>query len=466
MIHKKASWPRLQVLGLVSVLLALLLPARAAAQSVLEPDRQKLLNGLTILFWPRPGDANVLLKLRIHSGAAFDLAGKGGMMALLGDALFPDPTTREYVTEQLGGRLNVNTNYDATDVTISGKASEFERMIELFRSGLVATQLTPENVARVRDARIKHLSEKPLTAPEIADRAIAARLLGGFPYGHPASGTAETVSKVDRSDLLARERFLNADNATLVVIGGVEEGRALHALRQLLGPWSKGDRTVPATFRQPDPPDARVLVVNQPGAATAEIRLAVRGLARSDRDAAAASLLAYIARDLWQQETLELSSVSVRHDPHALPGIFVMGASVPGASASKAVATAQKVVRRLYQVTLSANELQNWRSADMSELSRQSLHQDSAEVIADTWLDIETFKLPPKSGQVSSLEDLTPADLQRVATRLFKDVSVATVVVGDYEQVKATFDRNIELRSELPEVRKAAAPAKPTKKPQ
>src|SRR5437016_12147991 len=220
MIHLTACQTRVRALSVLFSLVALLaLATRIRAQSLPEPDRDSLLNGLTILFSPRPGDPNVLVKMRIKSVAAFDLAGKGGTMALLGDALFPDPTTREYVADQLGGKLDVTTNYDSIDITISGKAGELERIVELLRSALVTPQLSPENIARVRDARLKLLSEKPLPAAEIADQAVAARLFGSFPYGHPASGTAETVRKVDRADLLlARERFLNADHATVAVI--------------------------------------------------------------------------------------------------------------------------------------------------------------------------------------------------------------------------------------------------------
>jgi hypothetical protein len=70
-------------------------------QSTPEPEREQLLNGLRVLFWHRPGDQDVLLKLRIHSGAAFDMAGKGGQMAIFGDIL-PEATTREYFTEEMG----------------------------------------------------------------------------------------------------------------------------------------------------------------------------------------------------------------------------------------------------------------------------------------------------------------------------------------------------------------------------
>src|SRR6266436_6899198 len=175
----------------ICLLLVSVIWARAGGQTFAEPEQEQLLNGLKVAIWQRPGDANVLLKLRINSGAAFDLAGKDGTMALLGDVLFPDPATREYVTEQLGGQLEVSTTYDRIDVIISGKASEFERIVELLRGALVTTQLTSENVSRVRESRIKQLSEKPSSA-NIADRAIAARLFGKFPYGRSPGGSFES----------------------------------------------------------------------------------------------------------------------------------------------------------------------------------------------------------------------------------------------------------------------------------
>lgn len=56
------------------------------AQGTPEPVREQLLNGLTVLYGGRPGDGNVFLRLRINSGAAFDLAGKAGTMAQIGRA--------------------------------------------------------------------------------------------------------------------------------------------------------------------------------------------------------------------------------------------------------------------------------------------------------------------------------------------------------------------------------------------
>ena len=419
------------------------------------------MNGLTILFWQRP-EADVLLKLRVHSGAAFDLAGKGGTMALLGDALFPDPSTREYVAEQLGGKLEVNTSYDAIEITISGKSSEFERLVEFLRGGLVSTQLTPENVAKLRDARIKQLSDRQ-TASSEADEAIATRLFGAFPYGHPIGGTTESIAKTARADLmLARERFLNADNATLVVIGGIDKGRAMRALRQLLGPWQKGDRMVPSTFRPPNRADSRVLLLDQASATTAEIRLAVRGLAQSDRDALAAAVLARIFRDRWQTLLPDLSSTFAHHEAHSLPGSFVLGASGPTSSAAKAISSAQEVMRSLAGSGPTASEVERARGDLLAETMSQAA---KPETIADLWLDADAYKLPGLNAQLNSIRNLSVGDIQRVAGKLFTNASLALVVVGDSARLKSSLGENIELRSDKANLKTAGDPVVPTKKP-
>jgi len=447
----------------ICLLLVTLISIPASAQTSPEPVREQLLNGLTVLFWQRQGDPNVLIKLRVESGAAFDLAGKGGTMALLGDVLFPDPVTREYVSEQLGGQLDVSTNHDAIDVTISGRAGELERIVDFLRGALVTPQISPENVAKVRETKLKQLFERANSASDTADREIAVRLFGAYPYGHPPAGTVESVSKIDRPDLMfARERFLNANDATMVVIGGVDKLRLMRALRQLLGPWQKGTHTVPATFRQPNPQDARVLIIDHPGATKAELRLAVRGLARSDRDAEAASLLALIVRDRLRASSSDLATAFARHEAHDLPGIFVLSGSVPNTLASKAVSGAQDIIRSLAKPGPTAAEFERVRDERLAEISRRDSQEDLREATADNWLSMEIYKLMPPTNQ---LRNLGLADIQRVAGRLFKDVEPAMIVVGNADQLKSSFGGNIEVRGAKPEVKSAPDPGMPTKKP-
>ncbi len=433
---------KLAFLAIFLMLSAGITDAYGAAQGTPIPRRDQLLNGLNILHWQRAGDPNVLLKLRIHSGAAFDLAGKAGTMALLGDSLFPDPTTREYFTEELGGRVEVTTDYNAINITLTGRASQFERILELLRTALVTPPPIPDTLTRLRDARIKVVSETGLTPTAMADRAVAARLYGNFPYGRPSMGATETLARLDRTDLIyARDRFLSPNNATLVVIGGVEERRAMRAIKQLLGLWRKSDSVVPTTFRQPDAPDTRTLIVDLPGAETTEIRLAARSLARSDRDHAAATVLSLLARDRWQAALPELnkSAFFVRHEAHVLPGMFVMGASVRSGIAAQTLAAARNTLRTFSVSTPTAAEFERVKNEAIAIFNKQI---EQPEPLAALWLDVETYKLASVADQLRALNQLTPADVQRVAAKLFRDAPLAAVAVGSAAQLSADLGRD------------------------
>src|ERR1700754_3957248 len=90
---------------------------RGAAQASPQPYQEKLLNGLKVLVWNDPASDRVTLKLRVHSGSAFDPKDKMGVMALLADIIFPDEQTFNYFKEDLNGELKVNSNYDFIEIT-------------------------------------------------------------------------------------------------------------------------------------------------------------------------------------------------------------------------------------------------------------------------------------------------------------------------------------------------------------
>lgn len=441
--------------------------AAAPAQSNPEPRREQLLNGMRILLWSRPADQNVLLKLRVHSGAAFDLAGKEGLMATLVDSMF-DRQTRDYVTEELDGRIEVTLGYDTIDITLAGRATDFDRLLELARNAVINPQLTPEAFERVRATRIKSLRETPTTAAAAAESAAAARLFGTYPYGRATSGTPESLTRAERGDiLLLRERFLNPDNTTLVIVGGFEPKRVMRSMRESFGGWRKSDRAVPATFKLPDPPDERTLVVNRADSAAVELRLALRGFARTDIDSPAAQVIAAVARERWLAAMPELKerAAYARHDSYRENGIFRMGATLTSpAEAAKALEAARKVMRDLSTAALTAAELD---AAKQTAAAALGANASGDEAAASAWLDEHTYK--NRASTVQSLaraaQALSAGEAQRVAARLFLHTPVATVALGDAAQLRTELARvgAVEVFGEA-----AAKPPQPqpTPKPQ
>lgn len=441
----KRQFLQLQTLPARTTLVALLLiislslhaPANVAAQTsgTPAPRREQLLNGLRLLILNRPGDSQVALKLRINNGAAFDLAGKEGLTALLSDALFPDPGTRQYVSEELGGRLEVNTTYDSIEISLSGKASDFERLAELLRNALMQMRLAPEDVRRLLDERIKAAREANAKRDLVADRAVAARLYGTYPYGRALGGTPESLARIDRFDLmLAHDRFLIPNNSTLTLIGGVEAPRAMRVFRQFLGSWRKSETIAPYTFRQPDTPDARTLIVNLPGTNEVEIRLAVRGLSRTDKDRAAAPVIAALARERWAAALKEFQpgSTFARHDSHYVTGELILGATVPSGVAAQTLEAARTLIKNLAAAPVTTVELDRARRAALVSFEERKAHPDA---LANEWLDALFYKSTLAEEELA-LNALAPADVQRVAARLFADAKLASVVVGDAAQLR------------------------------
>ncbi len=447
--------------GLI-LLFLLLTGAPARAQAPVPPEREQLLNGLRLMLWLKPGSPDVILKLRVNSGAAFDLAGKSGQMALLGDVFFPDAATIDFFTDEMGGKLDVNVGYDAVTITMVGKAAEFEQIVEVLRNAILSTQLSPEVVTRMRDQRIKILRATSISPATVADRAVAKRLYGDFPYGRPAGGSAEDIARVDRADLmLSRERFLNSNNATLAIIGGVTKQRAMRTVRQLLGPWRKSEQIVPTTFRQPVPADTRTLIVNVAGPSV-ELRLAARGVSRSDTDFATATILARIAQNRFQATSPSLAKqpVFARIDSYVLPGAFVMGASVNEMTVADALANARKAIESLMTTTVTPEELERAKTEVINDLTPVIT---KPEALPDPWLDADTYRLSTPQDQIALLRAVTAPEVQRVANRLFNK-TIVSVVAGETATLKAALQGRYQYEV-LGEITTTPPSPKPPAKP-
>jgi predicted Zn-dependent peptidase len=169
----------------------------------------------------------------------------------------------------------------------------------------------------------------------------------------------------------------------------------------------------------------------------------MRGVSRTDPDFYPAKVLAKLAEQRWQGLTPELvkQPVFARSDSHALPGSFVMGATVNAQSAADSVANARKVMESLITTAATADELDRAKTEAINEVSGTLAKPEAAP---DPWLDLDTYHLSATQDQVAMLRAVTPQDIQRVAGRLFKDAAVATVIAGDPLQLKAALQGRLQ----------------------
>jgi zinc protease len=409
----------------------LVFASNARAQNPPEPQRQQLLNGLKILMWPDAKTDKVTLKLRIHRGAAFDPAGKEGTTVLLGDILFPNPEIKAFFEEELEGSLIVTTTYDYIQVEMNGKGDQLVRMLDTLQDAIVEPPINKENFAKIRDARLKWLQENLKNPAYVADVTAVKRLYGDFPYGRSVYGTPETLNKIDFADLIfAKQRFLTSDNATMSLSGGINPQFAYRAIRQYFGSWLKADKTVPPTFRQPDAPDTKTLAVDFANAGKNEIRLAWRGIARSEKEFAAAQILNLI----WQNRLGQIAEIN--HQARLLPGVFVVRFSAPteANAANTGVLPMPKEVAEFMKTAPASAEFEKAKTQIINDLAQKTAQSGS---LAEWWLDVDTYKLDSFKSDWQNFQNVTLNDVQKVAETLSKEAVVTVWVKKPAETTTA-----------------------------
>ena len=415
------------------VLLSTAVFSFAQTQTFPAPRESKLLNGTKLLVWNNKNTDKVFVKVRIHSGSAFDPLGKEGVMQLLSDILFPLETTKEFFTEDLNGSFEIITNYDYIQINASGDADKLLTILETLSPALINPQINKESTERVRLPLLAKVQELEKSPSYIADRAVAKRLLGNFPYGRPQFGSSESLAKIDFADLLfARERFFTADNATIAVSGNVNPDFALRAAKRLFGGWLKSDKKVPSTFAQPDAPPAKIQILDSTSEKTSEIRFAMRGLARNDKDFYAARIFEKVLQD--RVRTREGRNAFVRFNTNVLPGFIIFGVSEWNVGTVKKVGNQIALPVDITTNTYQNNFLKEPVKPEEFEKAKNALaEQIKQPETAEYWLDAETYKLVSVKDDWQKYQSVTQADVQRVLEKFQKE-SVASVLVVSSEK--------------------------------
>ncbi len=406
---------------IVLLLLSLVAPA-IFSQALTAPKKESLLNGLKVLMWNDAKADKVIVKIRIHAGSAFDPQGKEGVMQLLADNIFPNEAAKEFFTEDLGGSLEVITNYDFIQINASSKPENFLTMLETLSTAVANPGIDKETTAKLKIALLAKIKTLDADPAYVADRSAAKRLFGTFPYGRPRFGTETSLKTVDFADLVdAKGRFLSADNATIAISGNFDRALGFRAVRRYFGGWLKSDKRVPSTFRQPDDPPAGLQVVASPVAGKTAIRYAMRGLSRADKDLVTSLIFTNILESRLKARVPagHTGDVFVRNEYHILPGMILIGFSADRGEFGTAngKVEANELVGKAIIDPITDAEFQAAKTAVQTEWA-------SRDAIS-LWLDVDTFRA---SEPASKSSDISLTDVKAFAETASKKPLVAILV--------------------------------------
>jgi len=257
-----------------------------------KPVEQTLPNGLRVIVIERRETPLISAQLLIKNGGEVDPRELAGLADMTANLLTKGTQTRDATKiaqeiESLGGSLDSGARWDSSFATVSVMSSKIPQAMEILADVVRRPTFKSEEVERLRQQYLDNVT-LALGDPGTIARFVAARVVfGDNPYGHPVSGTTESLTRITAADIAKmHSRYYRPDNAILVMGGdiGAKDGIALAT--KYFGDWQKPTTPLPtvSAMENTDSKTGRVVVIDKPDAGQAAVFLARTGINRKDPD--------------------------------------------------------------------------------------------------------------------------------------------------------------------------------------
>jgi len=262
-------------------------PGPAKALQVPVPETAQLANGLTLILSTRRGLPVVAANLVVKSGSDTNPPDMPGLANFTVALLDQGTATRSAVQianeiAQLGATVNANSSMDASIVAARSLKKNFAATLDLAADIALHPSFPAAEIERQRASRLAQLVQQRENAAALAARVVNVALYGErHPYGFTELGTEASVRALTRDAMVAfwKQNFV-PNNAALVVAGDITMAELRPVAEKVFGGWQRGTPATPS-LATPSAAEARILLVDRPGAPQTQLRVAAIGAPRS-----------------------------------------------------------------------------------------------------------------------------------------------------------------------------------------
>ena len=412
------------------------------------PSIQRLGNGLTVITVEKHNLPLVTATLVTSGGVTADPANGAGT-AVLAAAVMTEGTATRSATqidrdvEALGASLDGDAGWDGSQLGLTVGSAQLDKALGILADVARNATFPADEVERQRTVAIDSVSVEMSDPGSVAQMAVLRALYGDAPYGHPASGTSESLHAIKRADLEAAYRSQwEPSTSTLVLTGDIIPAQARELAELNFGSWTgKGSAQAAAASAGSAPLRGRLVVVDMPGSGQAAVAVARTGVSRGE-DRFYPALVAnavlgggYSARlnqEIRIKRGLSYGSSSSL-DARREAGPFVAITQTRNDAADQVVALTLGELSKLGSQPVSTAELTARRSGLTGSFGRNvETTAGTANVISgyvQRGVPAETL-----DTYLPSVLRVSPKDVQAVASNLLKADGATVVVVGDAAQ--------------------------------
>ncbi len=424
-------------------------PGPASALHLPVPGKFKLSNGLTVLYSERPGLPLVAANLVLHAGSGINPVDRPGLASITARMLQQGTTTRSALqiadrAADLGATLNSGAGTDTTGISTRSLSRNFPDALELLADVALHPSFPQAEIERVRSERLTWIVQEKDEPSALATRVLTGALYGPrHTYGYPDIGTTESIKAISREDLVHfwQQNYF-PDDAALVVTGNIKLAALKPLLEKQFSAWKPG-RPAPAAVGSPETTDAKLILVDRPGAPQTTLVCFSMGLQRSTPDYVPVEVMNTDLGGLFSSRinmnlreahgyTYGAGSAFVYH---RAPGPFLVFSDVRTDVTAPATTEIFNELKRMRETQMTPAEL--LLSKDSIARSLPGRFERGTEA-AGTFAELFTYDLPLDyfSTLPERINAVTVEQAQAMAQKYIQPEKTIVLAVGDRAKIE------------------------------
>jgi len=419
-------------------------PAAPRPLAVQPPAEQKLPNGLRIVLAERRGVRLVTAQLLVLSGSEADPDKLSGLATLTATLLTKgtrkhSATALATAAEALGGSLDSGAGWNQSGASITVAEPLLDPALALVAEVVMQPTFAQAELDRARIQALDELKVAEAQPGTVAARTANRVVYGAAAYGHPASGTAASLQRITRDDLLTLHRTrYRPDNAVLVLAGDIDAAGARRLAAKHFGSWKAPAQRLAAVGPvAPESLAGPVTVIDMPSSGQAAAVLVTpappgnteRAIGQVANTVLGGGYSSRLNQEIRIKRGLSYGAGS-RLDARRQAGALLASVQTKNESAGDVVGLLQTEFDRLIATPVPADELAARKATLIGAFSRSV---ETTAGLAGAVSSLVVIGVAPDDlgKRIDALGAVTAADVQRYAATWFAAPKRRVVVAGD-----------------------------------
>ena len=413
--------------------------------------RTTLQNGLRLLMAPMPGMRSASISFFFTAGSRYESNTNAGIshfiehMLFKGSKKYPNARLISQAIEGVGGVFNASTGKEITHYSARVPGEHATIVLDVLADMVHHSLFDPVEIEKERSVIIEELSSTHDDPQEWVGLLIDEAMWPRLPLGRDDAGYIETVSNIQRQQMLDYvDEYYRPNSLIISVAGNIDPISIVEKCKRLFSGWEPREHA--AWTKCLPPTDTTSIVLIEKETEQVNLCLGTLGIAYSSPDYYTLMLMNAILGDgmssrLFQSIREEQGlayDIGSYFNSYAETGNFVVSAGVDPSQVEDAVRAIVYELSSLCTTPVPADELDRIKAyikggllLGLEGTSQVAYWLGSQESLRDKILDVDEI--------TAHIEAVTARDIQCLAQTCFAPQWRHLALIGPCEPIQAEF---------------------------